>query len=272
MHCVRSPSQHHLCVEGREMSLWVLYTCKGGFKTHERGWYHDVYDRLQKRHWESLRWCGWRLFIHHMFPCLLLQIPAQFLIGPAQFFISCLRRNHINLDAFLIHYWCRHRFLKGVHRLHDLLHGDALASIWCDGSLPRVSHIDESSLYAFEWDKNFDRAPRWAPNVPTGWLDCPHTSNNDHTPNSLCLRSCFLSIKHPEPAKPKGGSRGRLHSDAQVNTGAMKQKCVSLSSSQELCKRLPKTCVPCEVSYYPLYSLGFPLFPLPAFRGSEGMP
>ena len=41
------------------------------------------------------------------------------------------------------------------------------------------------------------------------------------------LVHAFLRSKHPVPAKTKGHPRGRLHSDAQVNTGAKKQKCVS---------------------------------------------
>ena len=138
MHCIKAPSQHHLSLESP-------------------GWcgYHAVHDRLRKWHWESPGWCGRCSLIHHTFPCLLLQILAQFLVGPAQFFIPRLRCRQVNLDAFLIHSWCRHRFLKGTHRLHDLLHGDVFPFVWCDRSLPRVSHIDGSLLCACEWDKTF---------------------------------------------------------------------------------------------------------------------
>jgi len=83
----------------------------------------------------------------------VLQIPAQFLIGPAQLFVPFLLRNQINLDAFLIHPGCRHHFLKGAHRLHDLLHGDVFPSVWCDGSLSRVPHIVGFVLYSREWDQ-----------------------------------------------------------------------------------------------------------------------
>ena len=83
----------------------------------------------------------------------------------------------------------------------------------------------------------FNRAPRWAPNVPSGWLDHPRVSHDNHTPTSLCLGSCFPSIKHSVPAKTKGCPRGRLRSDTQVNTRAKKQKCVSQFSSQKLCKK-----------------------------------
>ena len=152
MHCIRAPKQHHLGVEGREMSLWVLYTCKGGFRTYESGWYHGVHDRLREWHWESPGWCRRGSLIHRAFSCLL-QIPVQFHVGSAQLFVPRLQRSQINLDAFLIHYGCRHPLLKGAHRLHDLLHGDAFPSVRCDGSLPRVPHITRSLLYTCEWDK-----------------------------------------------------------------------------------------------------------------------
>jgi len=53
-HHVRAPNQHHLRMEGREMSLWVLYTCECGFGPHECGRYHGVHDRLREWHWEML--------------------------------------------------------------------------------------------------------------------------------------------------------------------------------------------------------------------------
>jgi len=53
-HRVSTPNQHHLCIEGREVSLWVLYTREGGFGPHERGWYHGVHDRLREWHWKLL--------------------------------------------------------------------------------------------------------------------------------------------------------------------------------------------------------------------------
>ena len=189
----QNPSHHHLCVEGREMSLWVIYTCKGGFRTPECGGYRDVHDRLREWHWESPGWCRQRLFIHHTFPCLLLQILAQFLVGPAQFFVSCLRRSQVNLDAFLIHYRCRHRFLKGAHRFHDLLHGDAFPSVAPAKTKGRLEVVCTPTLMSILGQRN--------------------------------IKVC---------------------------------NCSSL-----------KNCVPC---YYPLYSLEFLLFSLPAFRVSEGMP
>jgi len=51
----------------------------------------------------------------------------------------------------------------------------------------------------------------------------PVDSNDDLTPSYLCLGSCLPRSKHPVPAKTKGRPRGRLQSDAQVNTGAKKQ-------------------------------------------------
>ena len=127
----------------------TIYTCKGSFRTYKGGWYHGVHDHLREWHWESPGWCRRGSLIHHAFP-YLLQIPAQFLVGPAKLFLSCLRHSQVNLDAFLIHYGCRHRLLKGVHRLHDLLHGDVFPSVRCDRSLPRVPHIAGSLLYTCE--------------------------------------------------------------------------------------------------------------------------
>jgi len=194
MHCIRAPRQHHLSGEVHKMSLRVLYTRKGGFRTYESGWFHGVHDRLREWHWESPGWRRRGSLVRHTFPCLL-QIPAQFLVGPAQLFVPWLRRSQINLDAFLIHSGRRHRLLKGAHRLHDLLNGDVFPSVWCDESLPR----------------------------------------------------------------------GRLHSDAQVNTEAKKQYvCVIVLIS--------KIVYLVGFFYYPLYSLGFLLFQLLAFRVSRGMP
>jgi len=73
---VRAPNQHHLRMEGREMRLWVLYTCEGGFGPHERDWYHGIHDRLREWHWEIPRWCRRYLIFHLTFPCLIPQTPA----------------------------------------------------------------------------------------------------------------------------------------------------------------------------------------------------
>ena len=167
------------------MSLWVLYTCKGDFRTYESGWYHGVHDRLQEGHWESPGWCRWGSLIHHAFPCLL-QIPTQFLVGPAQLFIPCLRRIQVNMDAFLIHFGRCHRLLKGAHRVQDLLHDDVFPSVRWDGSLPRVPHIVGSLLYTCEWDQVLN-----GPTVGTK-CSCQLTrlsidSNDVITPSYLCL-------------------------------------------------------------------------------------
>ena len=148
------------------MSLWVLYTCKGGFRTYESGWYHSVHDRLREWLWESPGWCRWGSLIHHTFPCLL-QISAQFLVGPAQLFVPCLQRNKVNLDAFMIHFGRRHCLLKVTHRLHDLLQGDVFPNVRCEGSLPSVTHIARSLLYTCEWAQVLT-GPWWAPNVLAG--------------------------------------------------------------------------------------------------------
>jgi len=66
-------------------------------------------------------------------------------------------------------------------------------------------------------------------------------SNYDHTPSYLRLGLCFLGSKRSVPAKTKGQSRGRLHSDAQVNTGAKKQ-------NVSVIVLVTKNCVPCGFS------------------------
>ena len=101
-HRVKTPNQHRLCMEGREVSLWVLYTREGDFGPHKYGWYHGIHDFLQKRH---RKFPGWhrKFFIFHLtFPCLIVQIPAQILVGSLQFFVSQQRRNQLNLDEFLM--------------------------------------------------------------------------------------------------------------------------------------------------------------------------
>jgi len=77
------------------------------------------------------------------------------------------------------------------------------------------------------------------------------------------LVPAFLRSKHPTPAKTKGRLKGRLHSDAQVK-GQRNRKCIIVLVS--------RTAYLFRVSYYLLYSLGFPLFTLPAFRVSGGIP
>jgi len=79
-HRVRAPNQHHLRMESREMSLWVLHTGEGDFGPYERGWYHDIHDRLLERHREFPGWRRRFLIFHLTFPYLILQILAQFLI------------------------------------------------------------------------------------------------------------------------------------------------------------------------------------------------
>jgi len=71
LYSVRTPNQHHLRMEGREVSLWVLYTREGGFRPHERGWYHGVHDRLRKWHWEFPGWCRGFLIFHLTLPPLI---------------------------------------------------------------------------------------------------------------------------------------------------------------------------------------------------------
>jgi len=51
----------------------------------------------------------------------------------------------------------------------------------------------------------------------------PVDSNDDFTPSYLFLGLRFTGSKHFVPAKKKGRPRGRLHFDAQVNTGVKKQ-------------------------------------------------
>jgi len=85
LHRVGAPNQHHLRMEGREMSLRVLYTCEDGFGPHERGWYNGVHERLREWHWEIPGWCRRFLIFHLAFPFLI----AQFFIGSLQFFIPC---------------------------------------------------------------------------------------------------------------------------------------------------------------------------------------
>ena len=51
-HHVRAPNQHHLRMESRQMSLWVLHTGKSDFGPYERGWYHCIHDLLRERHRE----------------------------------------------------------------------------------------------------------------------------------------------------------------------------------------------------------------------------
>ena len=175
--------------------LWCKWIYEGGFGPHERGWYHGIHDRLLERHWEISRWGGWFLFFGLTLPCLIPQISSQIFIGSLQFFISFQWRSHINLDAFLIRSLCNHRFLESLHRFHDLLQGEAFASIWGNRSFPRVSHLG--------WSFSFLRMGQYFKSCPTvgAKMFLPVDSivsrvYKDHTPDCLCLRSCLLSIKH----------------------------------------------------------------------------
>jgi len=103
----------------------------------------------------------------------------------------------------------------------------------------------------------------WAPNVLTGWLPRQLNLTTITHPFIFVLVRAFLGSKYSVPAKTKGRPKGRLHSDAQVNTRAKKQ---NVCNSSNL-----RNCVPCGFSYYPLYSLGFLLFSLPALRVFGGM-
>ena len=166
-HRVRAPNQHHLGMEGREVSLWVLCTREGGFRAHERSWYHNVHYRLRKRHWELPGWRRGFLFFHLTFPCLVLQIPVQLLIGSAQFFICCPRRLQISLNALLIRSRHNHQFLEGLHRIHNLLQGEGFAVVRCNRSLSSISHLLNLSGSCW-WDSVLNRVSRWAPNVHAG--------------------------------------------------------------------------------------------------------
>ena len=59
--------------------------------------------------------------------------------------------------------------------------------------------------------------------VLAGRLACRLTLTKITCPLLSALVRAFLRSKHSIPAKTKGRPRGRLHSDAQVNTGAKKQ-------------------------------------------------
>ena len=47
-----------------------------------------------------------------------------------------------------------------------------------------------------EWDSDLNCAPRWAPNVPTGWLDCPRTSTTITRPVMHAFVCAFSPIQH----------------------------------------------------------------------------
>ena len=164
-HRVKAPNQHHLCMESHEMGLRVLCTCEGNFGPYKRGWYHDIHDLLRERHQKLLGWRCRFLISFLAFACLVLQIPAQFIIQTAQFFVCCPRRRQISLDVFLVCSLRIHFFLKGLLRFHNLLQGEALAPVWCNRSLPRISHLLDLSGSCW-WHNVLYRAPWWAPNVP----------------------------------------------------------------------------------------------------------
>ena len=101
-HRFGAPNQHHLCMQSREMGLWVLCTSEGNFGPYEHGRYHGIHDFLRERH---RKLPGWHRRFSISFltsTCLVLQIPAQFFIRKVQFFVRFPRRRQIRLDAFLV--------------------------------------------------------------------------------------------------------------------------------------------------------------------------
>jgi len=57
--------------------------------------------------------------------------------------------------------------IRGPASFHNLLQGEAFALVWCNRSLPRISHLLDLSCSCW-WNSVLDHAPRWAPNVPVG--------------------------------------------------------------------------------------------------------
>ena len=198
-HRVGAPNQHHLHMESREMGLWVLRTNEANFGPYGRDWYHGIHDLLRERHRELP---GQRRRFLIFLLALILQIPVQFLIRSAQFFVCCPRRSQISMDAFLVCSRCSHFFLKGLYRFHNLLQGEPFAHVWCNRSLPYISHPFDLSGSCW-WDNVLDRAPRWASNVPVDWLEGLRTSHDIPTPDSLCLRSCLFFNQTPEITKQR---------------------------------------------------------------------
>ena len=107
---------------------------------YKRGWYHGIHDLLQEWHRELPGRHRRFLIFLLTYACLILQIPAQFRIRSTQFFVFCPRRSQISLDAFLVCSRRSHFFLKGLHCFHNLLQGEAFAPVWCNRSLPHISH------------------------------------------------------------------------------------------------------------------------------------
>ena len=101
-HRIGAPNHHHLRMESREMGLRVLRTSEGNLGPYKRGWYYGIHYFLREWHRELPgRRCRFLIFLL-MFACVILQIPAQFLILTAQFFARCPRRRQISMNVFLV--------------------------------------------------------------------------------------------------------------------------------------------------------------------------
>ena len=78
----------------------------------------------------------------------------------------------------------------------------ALTPVWCSRSLPRTSHLLGFPGSCW-WDSVLFRAPRWAPNVPAGWLETPSYAYVTLTSRVLALVCAFL-VMNTWNTKTKG--------------------------------------------------------------------
>jgi len=142
-------------MEGCDVGLRVFNTYEGNFWNHEISGYYRIHDRLGKGHGASPNWDGRILLVGCALPHAL-QVSAQFLFSPVQFFIFRLQRSQIDLESVLtgclfslnfsqnpvmISLGRYHCLLKGTDGLHELLHGDVVPSFQRRCTLFCISHV-----------------------------------------------------------------------------------------------------------------------------------